>query len=88
MELETVLNYSCRDVHEFNSLEEDAMKTITARVLDATHLELSQPIPAQPGKVILISIQDEEEMDRLWREAAKKHFLEGYDDADAIYDQL
>jgi len=30
----------------------------------------------------------EGEEDRLWRETAKKHFLEAYDDEDAIYDEL
>ena len=64
------------------------MRTITARILDPTHLELSQPILAEPGESIQISIPDEGENDRLWREAAKKHFLEAYDDEDRIYDEL
>ncbi|MGQ9630450.1 MAG: hypothetical protein ACUVXI_09080 [bacterium] len=64
------------------------MKIITARILDPTHLELSQPIPAQPGEYIQISILDDDGEDRLWREAAKKHFLEAYDDSDSIYDEL
>ncbi|MBI1748097.1 MAG: hypothetical protein HYR55_16155 [Acidobacteria bacterium] len=64
------------------------MKIITATILDPTHLELSQPISAQPGDLIQISIPDEGGEDRLWREAARKHFLEAYDDEDAIYDRL
>ena len=56
--------------------------------MDPTHLELSQPIPAQPGESIQISILDSGEEERLWREAAKKHFLEAYDDTDDIYDDL
>ncbi len=64
------------------------MKIITAKILDPTHLELNQPISAQPGEFIHISIPDEGEEDRLWREEAKKHFLEAYDDEDAIYDKL
>ncbi len=64
------------------------MKIIKARILDSTHLELSQPISARPGDDIVISIPDETEEDYVWREAAKKHFLEAYDDQDGIYDQL
>jgi len=64
------------------------MKVIIAKILNLIHLELSQPISAQPGEFIQISIPDEGEEDRLWLEAAKKHFLEAYDDEDAIYDEL
>ncbi len=64
------------------------MKVITARILDATHLELSVPIPAQPGKLIQISIADEDEDEDSWREAAKSRLLAAYDDGDAIYDEL
>ena len=62
------------------------MKVITARIVDATHLELSVPIPVQPGKLIQISIADEDEDS--WREAAKSRLLAAYDDGDAIYDEL
>jgi len=64
------------------------MKTIDAKILDPMHLELSQPISIQPGAHIQISIPDEGEEDHIWREAAKKHFLEAYADQDAIYDEL
>ncbi|MBM4048261.1 MAG: hypothetical protein FJ279_24420 [Planctomycetes bacterium] len=64
------------------------MKLIKAKILDPTHLELGQPIPGQPGEHIVISVPDEKDEDRLWREAAKKHFLAAYDDQDAIYDGL
>ncbi len=64
------------------------MKIIKAKILDQTHLELSQPIAAQPGDEIVISIPDEQEEEDAWREAARKHFLEAYDDQDAIYDEL
>lgn len=64
------------------------MKIVKAKILDERHLELSQPISAKPGEFIMISIADEEEEDQLWREAAKKHFLESYDDQDSIYDDL
>lgn len=64
------------------------MKIITAKILDPTHLELSQPISTRPGDVIHISIPDEGEEDSLWQEEAKKHFLEAYGEEDAIYDKL
>ncbi len=63
------------------------MKIITAKVLDPTHLELSQPIPAQAGDLIEISIA-ENEHDRLWKAAAEQKFLSAYDPADAICDRL
>jgi hypothetical protein len=68
--------------------EERIPMIITAKILDPTHLELSQPIPAQLGECIRISILSEDEEDRLWQEAAKEHFLDAYDDEDAIYDKL
>ena len=64
------------------------MKVITARIVDSTHLELSVPIPVQPGKLIQISIADEDEDENSWREPAKSHLLSTYDDGDAIYDEL
>lgn len=64
------------------------MKIINAKILDSTHLELSQPIPAQPGSYIKISVPDKTEEDRTWQEAAKKHFIDAYGDQDDIYDKL
>ena len=64
------------------------MKLIKAKILDETHLELSQPIAAQPGDEIVISIPDEHEEEDAWRGAAREHFMEAYDDQDAIYDEL
>ena len=69
-------------------MEGKTVKIINAKILDPTHLELNQPISAQPGAYIQISIPDEREEDNTWREAAKKHFLEVYDDQDNIYDKL
>lgn len=63
------------------------MKVITAKVLDPTHLELSQPIPAKAGDLIEISIPVDED-DRFWKAAAEEKFLSAYDPADAIYDRL
>ena len=37
------------------------MKMITAKILDSIHLELSQPILAQPGVFIQIFIPDADE---------------------------
>jgi hypothetical protein len=63
------------------------MKTISAKVLDPTHLELSQPISAKEGDLIEISISVDED-DRFWKAAATQGFLSSYDPADAIYDRL
>lgn len=64
------------------------MKTVNARVLDQTHLELIEPIPVQSGELIQISIREDGEEDRLWHERAKRHFLKAYDDGDSIYDEI
>ena len=64
-----------------------AMRTISARILDPTHLELSQPLEASPGDVIEITLPSEDEM-ALWRDAAKRHLLDAYADEDAVYDEL
>lgn len=63
-------------------------KVITATVIDETHLELSQPIPDQRGSHIKILIANDQEEDRIWQEASKKHLLKAYDEEDAIYDRL
>jgi hypothetical protein len=70
------------------SKEEEVMKIIEAKILDTTHLELTQPISAERGEYIRISIPDEREEEQLWQEASKRHFLEAYSDEDAIYDKL
>jgi hypothetical protein len=65
------------------------MRVISATILDATHLELSQPIDSSPGEVIQIALpaNGDDEME-LWRAAGKQHFLDAYADEDAIYDEL
>jgi hypothetical protein len=65
------------------------MRVIPAKILDATHLELSQPLDGSPGDVIQISlaIENEDEM-AVWREAGKQHMLNAYADEDAVYDGL
>ncbi|RKZ43078.1 MAG: hypothetical protein DRR00_30400 [Candidatus Parabeggiatoa sp. nov. 3] len=69
------------------------MTEITAKILDSTHLELSQPIFCRQGNIISIFIpdvveKDVKEEDNLWMEASKNHFLAAYDEGDAIYDKL
>ena len=64
------------------------MKTISAKVLDPTHLELSQPISVSPGESIRIVVPDDEDDDALWKDAANKRFLDAYDGADSVYDRL
>ena len=64
------------------------MKVIQAKILDPTHLELSQPVSAPPGEIIEISVVDAGEEDGTWREAAALRFIDAYDDPDSIYDEL
>lgn len=65
------------------------MRVISAKILDPTHLELSQPLDATPGEVIQITLPtaSDDEM-AVWHEAAKQHLLDAYADEDAIYDEL
>ncbi|MBI5193867.1 MAG: hypothetical protein HZA08_10565 [Nitrospirae bacterium] len=63
-------------------------KIIKATVIDETHLELSQPIPAPRGTCIQILIANDREEDHIWQEASKNHMLKAYDEEDAIYDRL
>jgi hypothetical protein len=65
------------------------MRVIYARILDPTHLELSQPLEASPGEVIEISLPTMPDDDMVvWREAGKRHLLDAYADEDAVYDEL
>ena len=69
------------------------MRVISAKIIDKTHLELSQPIAAEPGATIEISIPDDggemsgDEM-RDWRELARHNALTAYADEDSVYDEL
>jgi hypothetical protein len=65
------------------------MQIISARILDSTHLELSQPIDALPGDVVQISVSaPADDEGKLWREAALLHLMNSYADEDAVYDDL
>ncbi len=64
------------------------MTIVEAKILDSTHLELSQPILIKPGKYIRVSIGEEIDEEQLWLKTAKKRFLEAYDDQDSLYDEL
>lgn len=64
------------------------MKTIDAKILDETHLELSQPIHIEPGAHIRISVAEQPGEYHVWRKAGKERFLEAYDEQDSIYDEL
>jgi hypothetical protein len=61
------------------------MTEITAKLLDSTHLELSQPLSFRQGNIISIFIPDVVEKnveENLWIEASKNHFLAAYDEGD------
>lgn len=64
------------------------MKVIEAKILDQTHLELSQPIQIKTGDLVKIIINEQDEDESLWYEAAKEQFLDAYDEKDSIYDNL
>jgi hypothetical protein len=64
------------------------MRLISAKIVDSTHLELSQPLEALPGDTIQISLSETEDEMAIWRDAAKQHLLDAYADEDAIYDEL
>ncbi|MBI5184127.1 MAG: hypothetical protein HZA01_00125 [Nitrospinae bacterium] len=64
------------------------MRVIEAKILDQTHLELTQPLQAKMGDSIKIMINDGVEDEYPWREAGKNQFLEAYDEKDSIYDNL
>ncbi len=65
------------------------MRVISAKILDSTHLELSQPLEASPGDVIEISLASETDDEMaVWRDAVKQHLLDAYADEDAVYDEL
>jgi hypothetical protein len=65
------------------------MRTISAKILDPTHLELSEPLQAAPGETISVSIPTEVDDDMAaWRDAGKRRLLDAYADEDAVYDDL
>jgi hypothetical protein len=64
------------------------MKTLSARVIDPTHLELLEPISTKAGERLEIVIPATDAEDADWRQAARDSFLDAYDDQDAIYDEL
>ena len=66
--------------------KEQKIKIIKAKILDATHLELSQPVLDNPGGDIVIAVPDKDEEERDWFHLSKERFLAAYDDVDKIYD--
>ncbi len=68
------------------------MKTVAVSAQAKTLINILKQ--AQKGGLILRSPEGREfvitEIDekKLWHDAAKKHFLEAYDDQDSIYDNL
>jgi hypothetical protein len=64
------------------------MRLISAKIIDNTHLELSEPIVAEPGATIEISIPENDDEMRDWRELARRNALSAYADEDSVYDEL
>ena len=50
-------------------------------------IELLETVDLPEGADVLVTVFGEESLqdEQAWREAAKKHFLEAYDDQDDIY---
>ena len=59
------------------------MKTLSATVIDPTHLALAEPISSRTGEHLEIVIPDKDADDADWRQAARESFLNAYDDEDA-----
>ncbi len=64
------------------------MQTLSAKILDPTHLELAQPVAFRPGELIQIAVPDAGEEDAGWKREAVEKFLQSYDAEDAIYDEI
>ncbi len=64
------------------------MKTLSATVIDPTHLELAEPISSRAGEHLEIVIPNQDADDADWHLAARESFLNAYDDEDAVYDEL
>ncbi len=64
------------------------MKTLSATVIDTTHLELAEPIPSTAGERLEILVRGAAGEDADWHRAARDNFLNAYDDQDSIYDEL
>lgn len=61
-------------------------------IVRAGKIELLETVDLPEGTNVLVTVLSDEtfwdEAERVWHDAAKKHFLEAYDDQDGIYDQL
>lgn len=64
------------------------MKTLNAKVLDSTHLELTEPLHSAVGDWVQIVVAQEDSEGTDWRRAAEERLLAAYDDHDAIYDEI
>lgn len=64
------------------------MKTLTAKVIDPTHLELSHPIMEKMGQLIQIVISESQNEKEDWIRQSQDQFFYSYSDEDAIYDRL
>ena len=65
------------------------MKLVKAKILDPTHLELTEPLRSRPGEYVEIALAEEgENEEEVWRAAARERFLAAYAEEDAIYDDL
>ena len=64
------------------------MKMVAAKVLDSTHLELSQPIGAEQGRTVLVSVLDTGELDaerQQWYALSTECLRSAYGDSEPEY---
>ncbi len=64
------------------------MKTLSARVLDPTHLELAEPLSSRAGEWVRVLVSKKDTEDADWQRSAEERFLSAYDDQDSLYDEL
>ncbi len=64
------------------------MTVLEARMVDATHLELSEPVDLPPGRKLVISVVEaDEEFDerRQWLAASEDNLRAAYNDSEPDY---
>ncbi len=63
------------------------MDTLEARVVDSTHLELSEPIDTPSGSRIVVSLADRKELEdrELWLAASSQGLESAYGDDEPEY---
>jgi hypothetical protein len=64
------------------------MKVVRAKVIDARHLELVDPLPEGTGRDVELSLLDGAQDEDAWKLAALRRLEDAYAPEDAIYEKL